>query len=413
MLMYFSLCGTAYYSFGVFLPVICRDLGWARTVVAGVYSLSFLLEGMSGPVVGISVVRFGPRKILIFGGLLIVGGLLGMSVASRVWQVYLFYGVLAGLGFGFAGFVPLTTVVNNWFTRRRAFGVALVLAAGGVGGFAFPPFVAWLIQDVGWRLAWIVLAAIYLTLAVVVGGLFTRNEPGDVGQLPEGASAEKSGGTGAKTAPPSRIYQTPVDWEVGAALKQVTTWLIMMSFAGTIFAAGILFAHQVAYLEDIGFSPMVAATTLGLLPGVSIIGRLAVGVLAVRFEVRYLAAFCLALQAIGVVILLYADSLPLIYLYAVFFGIGYGGQMVTGAAFFGSYYGRTNYAKILGWTAPAGTIVGVLGPLLAGVIYDTTGTYQLAFIMVVAFTAISGVCAFLARPPKPPARTGLTYPHST
>ena len=147
---------------------------------------------------------------------------------------------------------------------------------------------------------------------------------------------------------------------------------------------------------------MIAATALGLLPGMSILGRLAFGALALRFETRYLATCALALQAVGVVILMYAKTLPLVYLYAATFGIGYGGLIIALPAFIGAYYGRTHYAQIMGWILPFTTLIGAGGPVVAGAIFEATGAYQLAFMVLIVFLVVGGVCSFSARPPRLP-----------
>lgn len=280
--------------------------------------------------------------------------------------------------------------------------MGLLFAAGGIGGFAFPPLISWLISSLGWQMSWGCLAGSHMVLAVVIGGILIRNKPEEMGQVPDGEVARSAQEAGVGSPPPRQVYQTAVDWKVRDALRTRALWLVMIAMAASLFSLDMLTIHQVAYLQDLGFSPMIAATALGLLAGISIIGRLLCGALGTRFEGRYLAAVCLAGFTVGIIILMNAKTLPLIYLYAIISGISYGGMIVLGPVLTGAYFGRAHYAQISGWTAPVATFIAAASPLLAGFIHDTTGSYIPAFLVAAAFLGVGLVCALLARPPKPP-----------
>ena len=127
-LVFFSSSGAFYYSYGVFLPTICNTFGWSRTLVGGALTVALLAFGLPSPLIGASITRFGPRANIVFGNLLSVLGLAGMSIATEAWQLYLFYGILGGLGAGFGLYMASTAVVNNWFIRKRS--VAMEIEAG-------------------------------------------------------------------------------------------------------------------------------------------------------------------------------------------------------------------------------------------------------------------------------------------
>jgi len=404
MLAYFGICGNLLYSYGVFLPSMSEEFGWSRVALSAPFTMFWIAAGFLGPVAGISISKFGARKNIILGNLVAVLGLLGMSIIQEVWHVYLFFGVLIGLGLAFGEFIANTTIVNDWFIKRRSLAMSLVFTAGGVGGFLFPPLISWLISSLGWRLAWVSLAGIHTVLAVAVAGILIRNKPEEIGQVPDGEVTQVAQGAGGGSLPLKRVYQTPVGWKVGDALRTRALWLVLIFEAAAMFTLSILQLHQVAYLQGLGFSPMMAATTLGLLAGASIVGRLVCGILGTRFEGRYLAAAFLALFIAGIIILINVSikTLPLVYLYAALSGISFGGMLVLGPILFGAYFGRTHYARIVGWTAPVITSMAAASPLLAGFIYDVTGSYVPAFWVAVVFLGVGVVCALLARPPKPP-----------
>lgn len=399
-LVYFTASGTFFYSYGVFLPTMCDELGWSRAAMGAGLSLGLLTFGLPSPLIGASIARFGPRLNMVLGNLLAAVGLAGMSLSHEVWHVYLLYGGLVGLGTGFGMYIACTTVINNWFIRKRSLGMGLVVAAGGLGGFAFPPLVTWLISTIGWQMSWMVLAGINFTFAALIGGLIlVRNRPEDVGQIHDGISiepvTEEEG-----IDQPSRVYHSPVDWQTKQAMRKPTTWLIATLCAANLFAIGTVISHQVAYLKDVGFTPIVAAMVLSLISGMSIIGRLGFGALALRFEVRRLAIASFVVQLIALAILLTTKNLGLIYIYAILFGISYGALVTALPIFVGGYYGRTHYAQILGLIFPLGIAAEAVGPVLAGAIYDATTTYTLAFVAVAVFSLVGLVCAILARPPK-------------
>jgi MFS family permease len=308
---------------------------------------------------------------------------------------------MAGLGIAFGEFIPTTTVVNNWFIRRRSLAMGLLFASGGLGGFALPPLISFLISSVGWRWAWVYLAGIHLLLTVVLGGILIRSKPEDMGQVPDGTT-EISRQTEEGMATPGRIYQTAVDWKVGDALRTPALWLMMVVFSAAFFTLNMLTTHQVAYLQDLHYSSMMSATALGLMIGMSIIGRLVCGALGMRFEGRYLAAIFLTAMTLGVTALIYVRGISFVYLYSILTGIGFGGMIVLMPTLFSAYFGRANYPRIIGWASPITTVVSAGSPALAGFLYDVTRGYFLPFTIAAGFIFVSIIFALLARPPRPP-----------
>ncbi len=399
-IIWFASGGTTWFSWGAFLPLMSKDLGWSRSVLTLPGSTYNLVLGLTGMVVGISLRRFGIRKNMIFGCTMCVLGLGGMYLATQVWHVYLFYSVLAGIGFSFSASITTFTLVNNWFVRRRSLAMGILLSAGGLAGFTIVPLITWLSLRSGWRVAWLYLAGIELVMSVA-GIALVKDKPEDVGQLPDGDITPVAQETAAKDPVPSCVYQTPIEWKIGDALRSPVLWLIILFNCATMFSRMILQMHHVAYVQDIGFAPLIASSTLGLQIGTSTPARLGVGALGLRIETRHVAVVCLASFLAAMVILIYANTLPLIYLYTILAGLGWGGMMVVRPTMLGAYYGRTCYPLIEGLTGPIGTLVTFGSPLIAAFIYDSTGSYRTAFIIAAVLLVIGLACAFLARPPKP------------
>ncbi len=400
MLVYGSLCGTAIYAYGVFLPAMGESFGWSRSSLSGPYVTFFIVGGLLGPVAGTTIARFGARANIIVCNIVVALGLLSMSQVGAIWHIYLFFGVMVGVGIAFGEFIPITTVINNWFIRKKPLAMGLLFASGGIGGFAMPPMISWGILNLGWRWAWVCLAAIHIVLGVLIAGSLIRGHPEDIGQVPDGISPNADPADSSRVSV-SRVYHTATDWEVGAALRSSALWMIAALFAIILFVVNMLGTHQVAYLQDVGFSPMVSATALGTMLGLSIIGRLLSGILGLRFEGPHLAVFFLASLGAGVLCLLFARNIFTVYLYSALTGIGFGGMIVLMPNLFGAYFGRTHYARIIGWTTPGVTLIAAVSPYIAGALYDAGGTYTVSFSINIVLIVIAIGIALKLRPGIP------------
>jgi MFS family permease len=399
MLAYGGICGNVTYAFGVFLPSMSETFGWSRQALSGPYTLFLIIGGMLGPLAGFTIARFGARKNIVLGNIFASLGLLGMSQVSEIWHVYLFFGVMGGLALAFSEFLPVTTVINHWFIRRRSLALGFLFASGGVGGFILPPLISFLMTGLGWRWTWVCLAGIHLLLGVLLAGLLIRNRPEDEGQFPDG-HASKIAFDLSEPFAKSRVYTTQQDWSLRDALRTPALWILLTLFSVLLFTTTMLTTHQVAYLQDLKYSPIVSASALGLMLGMSILGRLLSGVLGMRFDGRYLAAIFMACLGLGIVSLMNARGIFFVYLYSILTGIGFGGMIVLLPNVMGAYFGRTHFSRIVGWTTPVVTLASAISPMLAGFLFDTTGSYFLPFTIAASLLFCCCILAFFARPPQ-------------
>ncbi len=399
MLTYAGMCGDLTYAYGLFLPSMAEAYHWSRSVLSGPYAVFVIIGGLLGPVAGMTVARFGARRNIVICNIIAALGLLSMSRADSIWHVYFFFGILGGIGIAFAEFIPLTTIINHWFVKKRSLAMGMLFASGGVGGLIMPPVISWFILEIGWRHAWLYLGGIHVVLAVVMSGVLIRNKPEDLGWIPEqyGVSAAGTSSPGLKRR---EVYQTITDWTLRDALHTPSLWYIVALFAIVLFVLNLLTTHQVAYLQDLNFSPMASSTALGIMLGMSIIGRVLCGALGMRYEGRHLAIFFMAAMAMGVMALMNAVNVYFIYMYSILAGIGFGGMIVLIPNLMGAYFGRLHYSKIIGWTAPIITLVSAVSPVLAGYLYDVTGAYFISFILTAALLFGGIIIAYLARPPR-------------
>ena len=157
--MYFAMTGLLLYSFPVFLPFLCEAFGWSRASVSWANSLAMVVTGLASPFAGMYVTRYGARKAIAAGGLLCVLCFVIASFHNHLWELYLVYAVLFGLGGSLCGMLAMTTIVNNWFVKRRPLALSVLLTAGGLGGLVMVSFIMAMINRFGWRNAYLLIAA--------------------------------------------------------------------------------------------------------------------------------------------------------------------------------------------------------------------------------------------------------------
>jgi len=399
MLVISFVGGIFYNTYGVLLPVITEEFGWSRGTVAGVLSAGIIAFGLPSPLFGILVARLGPRFTLIFGNFLAGLGIACVYLVQEVWHMYALY-VLIGLGGGFGGYISCTAIANNWFIKKRALAMGMIIAAGGLGGFIFPPLATALISAIGWRLTWLVLAGVITVFPVFLGGVvLVRNRPEDMGQTPDGMPADVY--TEMETEESRTADEESDDWSIRQVLKSPVIWLIAGFSAANTFTMGTVTTHQIAYLQDIKYDAMTAATTLSFMSVFIIVGSLLFGSLAMRIKVKYLAVAFFVIQAAGLVILLTSQQLGLIYVYAAFQGMSNGALNAAMPTFVGTYYPRKHYAHALGIVLPFQVCSNAIGTTVAGAIFDATFSYTPAFITAAVFSLAGLVFVIMTRRPKP------------
>jgi MFS family permease len=386
-------------TFGVFLPVIADEFVWKRATVAAALSLGMLAMGLPGPLWGLLTTRFGPRINIILGNALAAACLVGLYFLHDLWYLYLLF-IIAGLGAGVGGFIPITSIANNWFSKKVSVAMAMIIASAGLTTFIFPPLTTALIAALGWRITWAILGGIILIGATVIGGIvMIRNRPEDMGQAPDGVKIEP-----VNVNPKIQTYteknESQSEWPLKRLLKMPVAWLIAAFGIANAVVQSTMSTHQIAYMQDIGFSPMTAATTMSVFAVSNIVGSLAFGALALRANIRYLGVSAFIIQLMGMAILFTSRELTLLYIYSALLGMGLGALTVAMPTFAGAYFGRQLYARVIGFTFALYVSAFAVSGTIAGVIYDATGKYTLAFIIMAIFIVIGLVSISLARKPK-------------
>ena len=388
-------------SFSYFLPYLVDDFGWTYGTASLAASISMIAMGLCGPIAGIFIFKYGARRAMVLGNSVGFLGFLLVYFHAHLWQLYVGYGLLMGVAAGLGGMLATTTVINNWFVKKRRLALSLLLGSGGVVGIFMGRALIALIETFGWRYTALILSCLILLLAVILPAIFIRNKPEDLGQVPDGPDSEIK--DKREIVPPKAAYKTPVHFTAKEAMRTRCLWLLVAYFCLNMVAMGAIMTHQIAYLLDIGIPAAMAGIALGVMSGFMAFSQLSLGFVGRRFSMHAFAIFGETLKLVGLVILILTNSLPFVFLYMIFLGLGFGFGMVAIMNIFPDYFGAKYYPKIMGTVRLFWTFVGAVGAPLAGHIRDVSGTYLPAFQGAVVVTALGLICLVFATAPVHPS----------
>jgi MFS family permease len=390
-------------AFTFFLPYWVKEFGWSRGLASGAQSVSTVLSGLAAPLVAIFIMKRGTKQAIVIGNLLSVGGLVLLAFQNHIWQLYLGIGVLLGLGVSIGGMLAMMTVINNWFVIKRPLALSISMASMGFSGVFINPSMMALIDAVGWRNTYFILAAAAFIFCVVVPGLLIRDKPEDLGQVPDGPVSAKAGMAQPGRFSHKNLYKTPVDFTAREALRTVTLWLLVAYGALRFFVMMGVGAHIIAFQFDIGISATTAGMIGGVFSAVMGISQLGIGFFGLRFKMHSLVVIAAIFGVAGFSFLLFADSVALMLAYSIFYGISAGIGSVAVGNLYPDYYGRTEFPKIMGYTMPFNTFISGLGAPFAGYLRDQTGSYEPAFRIFFVLLVVAFLCVLFARPPLHPS----------
>ncbi|MFC1957771.1 MFS transporter [Chloroflexota bacterium] len=406
--------GTFFYGFTVFFNPIRQTFGWSAAATSFAFVFQRLEFGIFGPLTGFLVDRIGPRKLMLPGWGL-VG--LGFLVMSRIDSLWTFYGsfLLISIGFSFGAFVVIFTAIANWFSRRRSRALTYIFVGFGASGLLVP-LLALSIEQFGWRTSLIILG-IGAWLIGIPLSMLMRHKPEQYGYLPDGepttTASEPVDVSNLNSS--SEILEpasgsTIVDFTVKTALRTRAFWLLAFAFFFQHIGTSAVMIHIVPYLESVRVPTAIAATAVTGMTLSSLIGRLGFGFLGDFFNKRYLIAIALVLQASGIFIFSFIDMdrAWLIVPFLLTYGPGYGGVIPVRPALQADYFGTKNFGTIMGLMATIGMVGGLASPVVAGWIFDTMGSYNLAWKLFALITLPAIPLVLLAKPPKAKAEDNFT-----
>ena len=376
-----------YYTFGVFFKPILTEFDWTGAATSGAFTLAMLVNSLFAIVIGRLTDRFGPRLVITGCGLFLGSGYLLMSQISTIWQLYLVYGVIIGIGMS-ASFIPLMSTVPRWFVKRRGIMSGIAVSGIGVGTMIMPPVASWLISTYDWQTSYIIVGIIALIL-IVSAAQFLRRHPGQMGQLPYGGNEV------------NRQVQSPeaTGGSIQEAIRSRQFWLLCAILLCFAFCEYTILVYIAPHATELEISPARAANILAIIGGASIVGRIVLGSAADRIGTKLALIFAYTLMVVALIWLIAAKELWMLYLFAAIFGLAYGGFIPIGPLMAAELFGLSSIGAIMGMGGFAYTIGGAFGPLASGRIFDATGSYHLAFLVCVAVGILGIIMAFLLKPP--------------
>ena len=404
--------GASFYAFSRFLPTLLDEFESGATVIAGAASLYMLVVGLTGPIAGKLTDKYGPKKLIVIGAVIGAGGLMLLGVANAVWHLYVFY-FIVGIGMSGAGFVPVGVAISNWFDRRRGVAMGITMAGVSLGAIVIAPLAHYLIVGTGWRLAFVILGAMCAVLIVIPVMFVMRNRPEELGLLPDGASPV---GNGAVSEPhsmsdpsePEGISNTDESsWTLSMAFRSLPFWLVLATFffAG-IVVAGVL-QHEVNILKGMGIPLAAASFALGLTGGIGGVGKVLFGFVADRFNPKYASILCIALQIVGLIILMMTHTTAMVWVFVFVYGFAMGGWLTLEPLVTGQFFGMASFGTIFGWVLAAAAVGSGLGPIIMGAIYDASGSYFVGLVVFLGAYITSMTAMLLARKPKLVSKASL------
>jgi len=346
-------------------------------------------------------------------GVAMVGAGLGLApLVTAPWHLYLTLGVLVAGGTVCLGYTGHALFLPNWFVRRRGLAIGVAFSGVGVGAIILLPWLQRLIAGAGWRTACVAMAAL-LVVTLAPLNLLTRRRPEELGLLPDGDTAPAGGVRGAHPANVVDHAWASIEWTLVRAMRTARFWWVAVGFVGGLFAWYTVQVHQTKYLIEIGFTPGVAATALGLVAFTGIVGQIALGHLSDRIGREWVWTLSCVGFALCYAVLLAMQQRPVpafLYLMVASQGVlGYGLASVFGAIPAELFQGK-HYGSIFGTLSLASIVGGAMGPWIAGALYDRTGSYVLAFWIAIGACAASAVAMWLAAPRKVRAVAGRVPP---
>jgi MFS family permease len=399
---------TARTAFSLLLPPLIDEFKWDRGLAAGAFSFGFLISAILSPFVGRVVDARGPRIVILTGVALMSTGLMLAPFVTTPWQLYATLGVAVGGGANMMTYTVHSQFLPHWFVRRRALAISIAFAGAGVGAVLLLPWLQTIILTQGWRASCVAMGWLVL-FGIAPLTMFVKKDPADVGQNPDGDSASADVTAKKKAAAIVDPVWAATEWTLGRAARTARFWWIAIGYFLVLIAWYAVQVHQTKYLVEVGFSPLVAAWALGAVSIIAIPGQILLGALSDRIGREWIwTAACLGFVASYAALLGMEHWPSSALLYAMVFTQGFFGYALTSVMgpIVAEIFEGPHYGSIFGTITISLIGGGAAGPWIAGAIHDATGSYRLAFLLIIAGCLVSAIAIWIAAPRKVRAVAG-------
>lgn len=374
-----------YISYGVFFNPLLAEFGWPRAAISGSSAVAFFVSGLVAVYIGRLNDRIGPRIIMSVSALFLGIGCMLMSGMDTIWELYLYFGLVFGIGLSSIDVIALTTIAR-WFPEKRGLMTGITKVGTGAGQLIFPLLASFLISGFGWRKAGVILGTLAL-LSLLAIAQFLKKEP----DKPEPRFQNP---TGRAARPPDG------NLSFSEARRTFPLWLLCIINLTIVSCLMSILVHIVPHGRDIGISAHRAAGVLSTIGGVSMAGRFIIGMVIDRIGGKPSMILSLLLLLAGLFWLQTADSLWKLYVFACIYGLAHGGFFTVISPIVAELFGTASHGALFGLVVFFGTAGGALGPIFTGYLFDISGSYTLPFRLILSVSALGLLLLFLLKPVK-------------
>lgn len=390
--------GPVWNGVGVWVIALEQHFGWSRAQLTGAFSMAQFQGSLVGPLMGYMIDKLGARR-MVFIGFTVSG--LGFLLFSRTTNLPIFYFsyFLIMLGVTAGSWLPMMTALNHWFNAKR--GAAMGIAGEGsfLGGLVLVPILAWAVtpSNFGWAVTAQWIGIVFLAAAWPLSR-FIRNTPEEFGQLPDGETASQRQAR-ERAESENVVADGRLNFTARQALRTQSFWFITFGHALSSMLIATLTVHLVPLLTDQGMALQTAAYVWSVLMAVGAVFQLIGGYLSDRLPRNQVLFAFAALQTVGFISAAFIQGMPMAILFAVVYGAGFGGRVPITTAIRGDYFGDKAFATITGISMAPLYFFMLVAPLFAAFMFDSTGSYTLAFLILGGLGSISGVLFLFAKKP--------------
>lgn len=401
---------TVFQGLGTYLVALQRAFGWNRTQLSLAFSLARGESAVLGPFEGWLIDKLGNRTMILIGYVVMGVGFIWFSqiellgslnllgwlefLDERLFHFYIAFMIIT-LGSGLGGWLAIISMINNWFVRKRSLAIATAMSGVHMGAYLVP-ILAWGVDNHGFQVTTLIIGIVLLaTVGPVVKA--ARNRPEDMGLTPDGDREPRAGGT--TQAGPNAADDEP-DFTVRQALRTGAFWTLTIVHLSSTISIVTLSIHLAPKLTDMGFSLTAAAIIPVVYTSVALPAQFIAGFVGDRFPKSLVTFVFLMFQAAGILVIAFAESAPMAYLFAVLYGIGFGGRIPLLTAIRGEYFGRKAFATIMGLSQFPNNIAMIFAPLFAGFMYDRYESYFIPFLTFSVLAFLGALLMLTVRKPQ-------------
>lgn len=380
-------------AFGAYAVFLRDDYGWSLALLSGAFALTRVESGLLGPIQGWLVDKYGPKMLLRFGMVLFAFGFFLFSRLDSLFEFYASYFVIS-IGASLAGPLTLNAALVNWFIKQRSRALGIMQFGFSLGGLVIP-LVVFSMDSIGWRNNALLSAGIILLIGLPLSSMITH-KPEDKGYIADGESENVDD----STLKNKNMQNSKVNFTAMQAMKTKAFWMLTIGHSSALLIVATVIAHLILHLtEGSGLSVQQAALVVSLMTIMQAIGQLFGASLGDIYSKKIIIMACMGMHCVALLLLAVFDSTIAIVCFALLHGFAWGTRGPLMMAIRADFFGTKHYGTIMGFSSLGITIAITSGPLFAGYLADTTGSYNMGFIILAILAAFGSISFMLADKP--------------